>query len=317
MRVDKMLSQMYGYGARHGRTADAKSGGRLAEWRRSLARRWPSLDKVFNNGGRGRVAIATGFLCCLGVAAIGEAVPATDAPIKPVESAAIGATIAERARARAEQPASRSFHRTAPTVSAKPPAAKKPAPKKPAPKPPAAKKPAPKPAPKKPAPKKPAPKKPAPKKPAPRKAPAVRPVAGLTQAQMNNAAVIVRTAQKMRMPKRAAVIAVATAMQESQLYNLASDVIPESMRYPHQGTGADHDSVGLFQQRSTAGWGSVRNLMRPDYAATQFLAALRNVPGWQRMALTYAAQAVQYSAYPGAYAKHEGRANAVVNALVR
>jgi hypothetical protein len=292
MRVDKMLSQMYGYGARHGRTADAKSGGRLAEWRRSLARRWPSLDKVFNNGGRGRVAIATGFLCCLGVAAIGEAVPATDAPIKPVESAAIGATIAERARARAEQPASRSFHRTAPTVSAKPPAAKKPAPT-------------------------PAPKKPAPKKPAPRKAPAVRPVAGLTQAQMNNAAVIVRTAQKMRMPKRAAVIAVATAMQESQLYNLASDVIPESMRYPHQGTGADHDSVGLFQQRSTAGWGSVRNLMRPDYAATQFLAALRNVPGWQRMALTYAAQAVQYSAYPGAYAKHEGRANAVVNALVR
>jgi hypothetical protein len=113
------------------------------------------------------------------------------------------------------------------------------------------------------------------------------------------------------------VIAVATAMQESQLYNLASDVIPESLRYPHQGTGADHDSVGLFQQRSSVGWGPVRELMRPEYAATQFLAALRNVPGWQRMQLTYAAQAVQYSAFPEAYAKHEGRANAVVNALIR
>ena len=110
-------------------------------------------------------------------------------------------------------------------------------------------------------------------------------------------------------------IAVATAMQESTLLNRASEVLPESYRYPHQGTGSDHDSVGLFQQRPSSGWGSVRNLMVPRYAATQFYLALRNVPGWQGMSLTWAAQSVQVSAYPYAYAPHEQRAAAVVAAL--
>ena len=293
MRVDKMLSQMYGNGADHVRTADAGSGGRWTEWRRSLVGRWPALEKVFNArvfdaGGRGRLAIATGLLACLGVAAVGESVAAIDQqPTKPMDSVALQASMVDRAaQLRLADPASRASQRTAPAVIAKAPV-KKPPVKKP------------------------------PVKKAPVKKPPVRPVAGLNQTQMNNAAAVVRATQKMRMPKRAAVIAVATAMQESQLYNLASDAIPESMRYPHQGTGADHDSVGLFQQRSSVGWGPVRALMRPEYAATQFLAALRNVPGWQRMQLTYAAQAVQYSAFPEAYAKHEGRATVVVNALTR
>jgi hypothetical protein len=55
------------------------------------------------------------------------------------------------------------------------------------------------------------------------------------------------------MPRRALVVAVATAMQESNLHNLANDQIPESSRYPHQGSGTDHDSVGLFQQRASSG----------------------------------------------------------------
>jgi hypothetical protein len=298
MRVDKMLSQMYGNGAGHVRTADAASGGRLAEWRRSLVGRWPALEKVWGTGGRGRLVIATGLLACLGVAAVGESVSAIDQqPTKPMDSVALQASMADRAaQLRLADPASRAYQRTAPKAVAKPPVKKPAVTKPPVTKPPVKK---------------------APVKNAPVKKAPVRPVAGLNQTQMNNAAAVVRAAQKMRMPNRAAVIAVATAMQESQLYNLASDVIPESLRYPHQGTGADHDSVGLFQQRSSVGWGPVRELMRPEYAATQFLAALRNVPGWQRMQLTYAAQAVQYSAFPEAYAKHEGRANAVVNALIR
>jgi hypothetical protein len=59
----------------------------------------------------------------------------------------------------------------------------------------------------------------------------------------------------------------------------------------------------------------VKNLMKPEYAAEQFLKALIQVPGWQNMQLTYAAQAVQVSAFPEAYAKHEARATDIVNAL--
>ena len=83
------------------------------------------------------------------------------------------------------------------------------------------------------------------------------PVAGLDQAQMDNAKAIVDAGREMEMPRRALVVAVATAMQESNLYNVASDVLPESQDYPHQGIGSDHDSVGLFQQRPSSGWGTV------------------------------------------------------------
>jgi hypothetical protein len=142
------------------------------------------------------------------------------------------------------------------------------------------------------------------------------PVAGLNQTQMDNAWKIVQAGQGMGLPARAFVIAVATAMQESNLYNLASSRVPSSYNYPHEGSGSDHDSVGLFQQRASSGWGRVAQLMDPTYAATAFYSALQKVPGWQSMALTWAAQRVQRSAYPYAYAKHESRAQAVVDALV-
>jgi hypothetical protein len=141
------------------------------------------------------------------------------------------------------------------------------------------------------------------------------PVAGLDQRQMNNAKSIVDAGKSMGLPKRAMVIAVACAMQESNLHNLASEVLPESFSYTDEGTGSDHDSVGLFQQRPSSGWGTVKDLMNPDYAAKQFYAALIKIPGWDTMALTYAAQTVQVSAYPDAYAKHEANAQAVVDAL--
>ncbi|WP_349877407.1 hypothetical protein ABIH81_25495 [Micromonospora sp. HUAS YX12] len=229
----------------------------------------------------GRIAVATGVTCCLGligVAGVGETGPA------PLE---VREAVADRAAA--DQRASRDFTRVAPPAAgALPP---------PAPTPSAT----------------PATKKP-PRKPVPPKRP--RPVAGLDQRQMDNAKAIVDVGREMKMPRRALVVAVATAMQESNLYNLASDVLPESFDHPHQGSGSDHDSVGLFQQRPSSGWGTVAQLMRPAYAARAFYAALREVPGWEDMSVTAAAQAVQVSAYPDAYARHEKRATTVVAALV-
>ncbi|MBV1855518.1 hypothetical protein [Catellatospora tritici] len=160
--------------------------------------------------------------------------------------------------------------------------------------------------------------KPAPK-PTPKPRPTkhvVKPVAGLDQLQMDNAAAIVKKAQDMGLPKRAMVIAVATSMQESALYNLASYAVPESLDYPHQGTGADHDSVGLFQQRASGSWGTVQQIMTPSYSAGAFYAVLVTIDGWQNLPLTVAAQSVQISAFPDAYAKHEDNATEVVNALL-
>jgi hypothetical protein len=141
------------------------------------------------------------------------------------------------------------------------------------------------------------------------------PVAGLIQLQMNNAATIVKVGQNMGLPRQAIIIGMATAMQESNLYNLASTAVPESFNYPNEGEGSDHDSVGIFQQRPSAGWGTVADLMRPAYQAEKFFTKLMTID-WENMPLTYAAQAVQVSAFPDAYAKHESRATTIVDALL-
>jgi hypothetical protein len=139
------------------------------------------------------------------------------------------------------------------------------------------------------------------------------PVAGLDQTQMDNAKKIVDTAKAMGLNERAQTIAIATAMQESNLHNLASTKLPESYEYTDEGEGSDHDSVGLFQQRQN--WGKTKDLMTPETSARKFLEALQDVPGWERMPLSVAAQKVQVSAYPDAYAKHETRATQIVDAL--
>ncbi|MFI7213382.1 hypothetical protein [Micromonospora maritima] len=230
----------------------------------------------------GRIAVATGVTCCLGligVAGVGE----TGHPHLEVREA-----LADRAAT--EQRASRDFTRAVPPLAAPVPPAPSATP-------------SPTPTRKK-----------TPKKVVRSKHP--RPVAGLDQRQMDNARAIVDVGRDMKLPRRALVVAVATAMQESDLYNLASDVLPESFDYPHQGSGSDHDSIGLFQQRPSSGWGTVAEIMRPAYAARAFFTALAEVPGWEEMSVTAAAQAVQVSAFPDAYAKHEERAATVVAALV-
>ena len=141
------------------------------------------------------------------------------------------------------------------------------------------------------------------------------PVAGLSQVQMDNAGTIVQVARTMGLSRRAMIIGVATAMQESNLHNTASEAVPESLNYPHQGTSVDHDSIGVFQQRPSSGWGTVANLMRPAYQAEKFFTKLAKLD-WENMSLTEAAQAVQVSAYPNAYAKHESRATTIVDAFL-
>jgi hypothetical protein len=74
------------------------------------------------------------------------------------------------------------------------------------------------------------------------------------------------------------------------------------------GAANDHDSLGLFQQRPSSGWGTPQQIMDPQYATTAFLNGLKQVNGWQDMPLSAAAQAVQVSAYPDAYAQWEAQA---------
>jgi cell wall-associated NlpC family hydrolase len=119
----------------------------------------------------------------------------------------------------------------------------------------------------------------------------------LNPSQMGDAQVIYDVSVTLDLPQQAAVIAEATAMQESRLINL-----------PY---GTD-DSLGLFQQRPSEGWGSPAEIMQPVYASTKFYDALVQVPGWQSLPITVAAQAVQGSAHPNAYAKWQTLADALV-----
>ncbi|WP_432837215.1 peptidase M23 [Dactylosporangium sp. CA-092794] len=154
---------------------------------------------------------------------------------------------------------------------------------------------------------------PAASSPAPAAKPPV-PVGGLTQAEMDNAAAIVDVARHERLPAKAAVIAVSTALQESHLRNLANANLPASLQHPNEGVGYDYDSVGLFQQRPS--WGSVDQLMNPHESARRFYAALLSIPGWGDYAVTVAAQMVQRSAFPDAYAKWQGLAEQIVDQLL-
>jgi hypothetical protein len=122
--------------------------------------------------------------------------------------------------------------------------------------------------------------------------------------QMRNARAIVQVGQKLNLPPRAWVIAVATSLQESKLTDLGN-----------LGSGNDHDSLGLFQQRPASGWGSPSELTDPAYAASAFYHALTDVAGWGAMSVTDAAQAVQVSAYPDAYAQWEQQAGDLIDGL--
>ena len=117
---------------------------------------------------------------------------------------------------------------------------------------------------------------------------------------VNNGKAVIAAGLQMRIPEKGIILALATAMQESGMRNLANPNVPESLRIPNEGLGHDHQSVGIFQQQPW--WGTIRDLMTPRIAALKFYAGLLKVGGWQQMAPTVAAQSVQQSAFPDAYA---------------
>ncbi|GAA2650045.1 heavy metal transporter [Streptomyces vastus] len=121
-----------------------------------------------------------------------------------------------------------------------------------------------------------------------------------TAEQAVNAATISVVGTNRGMPERAVTIALATALQESGLRNIDH---------------GDRDSLGLFQQRPSQGWGTQTQVMDPAYAAGEFYKHLAKVPDYSELPLTVAAQRVQRSGFPDAYAKHETDATLLAAAL--
>ncbi|WP_370147202.1 hypothetical protein [Streptacidiphilus sp. EB129] len=123
---------------------------------------------------------------------------------------------------------------------------------------------------------------------------------GLSIEQMDNAGTIAAVGMSRSLPERAVTISLATAMQESKLINL---------------TGGDRDSIGLFQQRPSMGWGTPDQIGDPVYATNKFLDKLVQIQGYTQLPLTVAAQDVQHSGFPDAYATHETDATVLSGAL--
>ncbi|OYN89576.1 hypothetical protein [Parenemella sanctibonifatiensis] len=122
----------------------------------------------------------------------------------------------------------------------------------------------------------------------------------LTTEQAENAAIIVGIALQRGLPARAATIAIATAYQESGIRNIDY---------------GDRDSIGLFQQRPSQGWGTVEEIMDPYYSAGKFYDALVKIPNWQTGDINDVAQAVQRSGVPEGYRKHVTNARAIGSSM--
>ncbi|WP_405668291.1 C40 family peptidase [Streptomyces sp. NBC_00055] len=118
--------------------------------------------------------------------------------------------------------------------------------------------------------------------------------------QVPNAKTIQSTGVAMNIPARGQVVALATALQESGLRNL---------------TYGDRDSLGLFQQRPSQGWGTANEILDPVHASTKFYEGLQKISGWHSLSVTQAAQAVQRSGFPEAYAKWEPLATALQKSI--
>lgn len=122
----------------------------------------------------------------------------------------------------------------------------------------------------------------------------------LTHEQAANAAIIVAASYKAGLPERAAIIALATAWQESGLRNIDY---------------GDRDSLGLFQQRPSFGWGTEAEIMDPWYSSARFYEELVKFDDWESVEINDMAQKVQRSGFPEAYRKHEANAVALAGAL--
>lgn len=141
--------------------------------------------------------------------------------------------------------------------------------------------------------------------------------------QQSIAGSYISVGQSLGVPERGIQIAIMVALQESGLRMLANPAVPASLRMPHDGLGYDHDSLGSAQQRPSAGWGTVQELMTPAYNAEAFFGGpqgpnhgpppgLLDIPGWTSMSLGQAAQAVQVSAFPELYERWAPMALAIM-----
>ena len=152
----------------------------------------------------------------------------------------------------------------------------------------------------------------------------------LNRTQLGHAATIITIGGQVEgVGRPGVVIALVAALTESSLRMLANTgAYPESGNYPNDGNGSDHDSLGLFQMRPAAGWGTVAELMNPTYQARAFYGGpagpnypsprgLLDIPGWQQMDPAAAAQAVEVSAYPDRYQNYQPVADAILAALTR
>ena len=149
----------------------------------------------------------------------------------------------------------------------------------------------------------------------------------LNRQQLTRAVAIIAVGKTDQVPARGQLIAIMTALTESTLRVLSNtSAYPQSGSFPNDGNGGDHDSVGLFQQRPAAGWGTVENLLDPVWSARAFYGGptgpnhgsprgLLDIHGWQTMGPGAAAQAVQVSAYPDRYAVNQPVAEKVLATL--
>lgn len=149
----------------------------------------------------------------------------------------------------------------------------------------------------------------------------------LNRQQLTRAAAIIAAGKNESIPARGQLIAIMTALTESALRVLSNtSAYPESGNLSNDGNGGDHDSVGVFQQRPAAGWGSVANLMDPVWSSRAFYGGpsgpnhgsprgLLDIDGWASMDPGAAAQAVQVSAFPDRYAVNQPIAEKVLAAL--
>ncbi|GGL48789.1 hypothetical protein GCM10011575_03480 [Microlunatus endophyticus] len=149
----------------------------------------------------------------------------------------------------------------------------------------------------------------------------------LDHTQLERAATIIAVGNSENIPANGQVIALMAALTESTLRVLANPTaVPQSVNYPNDGDGSDHDSLGLFQMRPSTGWGSVANLMDPVWSSRAFYggpdgpnhgspAGLLDVPNWQNLSLGAAAQAVEVSQYPDRYANYQPVAEKIASTL--
>jgi hypothetical protein len=118
--------------------------------------------------------------------------------------------------------------------------------------------------------------------------------------QAGNAAIISAISLKRGMPPRAATIALTTSIQESKILNI---------KY------GDRDSLGLFQQRPSQGWGTEKQILDPVYSTNKFYDALIKLDDYETADITEVAQKVQRSGYPEAYRDHEGEGRVLASTL--